>query len=106
MSQHTFNTEYNERPISILAGWDRPLQGCFMVIEYSDTEEYPDYMLYSNLDDKDSHPPTFDKFIGILDQYGIKVPAPMLEAINADIQCDRGNHQMDWTGHDIAEKDQ
>ncbi len=99
MSQHRFNTEYQQRPISVLAGWDRPLQGCFMVIEYLDSAAGE--MLYSNLDDVDSHPATFDQFLGVLAANGIRLPVDMLNAIQTDIEVDRGNHYQDWTGSPV-----
>ena len=101
MSQHRFNTEYQQRPICVLAGWDRPLQGCFMVIEYLDSDAGE--MLYSNLDDADSHPPSFAKFLGILAGHGIRLPDDMVHAIQTDIDVDRGNHCEDWTGSPVVD---
>lgn len=99
MTQHKYTTEYQHRPICVLAGWDRPLQGCFMVIEYLDRDAGE--MLYSNLDDVDSHPLSFDKFSRILARYGIRLPEDMLSAIEVDIEVDRGNHCRDWTGSPV-----
>lgn len=101
MSQHRFNTEHNGRPICVLAGWDRPLQGCFMIIEYLDSDAGE--MLYSNLDDVDSHPPSFAKFLRVLGGHGIRIPDDMAQAIKMDIEVDRGNHCEDWTGTPVDE---
>ena len=54
MSQHYFSTTYQDRPITVLAGWDRPLSQHFMVIEHDDADDDTsdkDIYLYSNLHD-------------------------------------------------------
>ncbi len=63
MSRHEYRTEYRGRPVCVVAGWDRPLQGCYMFIEYLDPATGS--MPYSNLDDEDSHPASFEKFLKI-----------------------------------------
>lgn len=94
MSQHSFETTYKGRPISIVAGWDKPLQGFYLFIELldatgDDDEEEEDYYLYSNLGDAElaayyGLPPTFDYFVNKLTSFGLKIPDRMYDEIMKD----------------------
>lgn len=72
-----------------------------MVIEYLDSGAGE--MLYSNLDDVDSHPHSFHKFNRILAGHSIRLPRDMANAIQADIEDDRGNLYRDWTNSPVEE---
>lgn len=76
-------------------GWDRPLQGFFMVIEF----DGEDQLLYSNLDDPvlaDSMGMslTMDHFVEQLDRLGITVPQSMLIVTRRDAATNAGNRVM------------
>jgi hypothetical protein len=99
--------------VEILMGWDRPLQGYFMVItrlDASSHEEAADdaseddveedlLLVYSNLDDPElavwgGLPPMVDHFRTKLGALGLQVPAAMLEAVERDGWLNVGNHQV------------
>ena len=96
MSQHTVTSFHEGQPVTILMGWDRALQGFFMVIEHQ-SREGP---LYSNLDDPGlvDHrglPPTIEPFARQLQTLQIEVPLAMLEAVELDGILDVGNRFVD-----------
>lgn len=86
MNQHYFETAAKDRELRILAGWDRPLQGFFLVIMDSDGE-----VLASNLELPESHPKDFGVFQQMLDEYGIVLPAEMVDEIIDDGASNMGN---------------
>ena len=95
MSQHVYKTMLNGQNIEILAGWDRPLHGFFLVIEnidHSDKTDEP--YLFSNLDMTESHPKSFDYFRNVLEQFGIRVPQEMIDEIIRDGAVNKGNKRV------------
>ena len=95
MSQHVFKTMLNGQKIEILAGWDRPLHGYFLVIEkigLRDRTAGP--YLFSNLDMEESHPKSFDYFRNVLDEFGIMVPLEMIDEIIRDGSANKGNKRV------------
>ncbi|WP_234498178.1 hypothetical protein [Vibrio maritimus] len=88
MSQHTF--EYGQ--YAILCGWDRPLQGYFLVIEDKDQDD----PIYSNLDEPNPHPNVFDPFEAVLKRFGIVLPDDMLSALYMDKIKNIGNSVTNW----------
>ncbi|PCD85645.1 hypothetical protein [Vibrio mediterranei] len=90
MSQHTF--EYGQ--YSILCGWDRPLQGYFLVIEDKDQNASID----SNLDEPTPHPKIFDPFETVLRRFGIILPDNILIALYMDKVKNIGNSITNWGG--------
>ena len=92
MSQHFFETQYNGKKVKVFAGWDRPLQGFFMMVEDLDASEgSDDPYIYNNLARKDSHPKTFEPFIHVLVDLGIIIPKEMIDEIVADGIANMGN---------------
>jgi hypothetical protein len=97
MSQHIFSTEYKGRSVSILMGWDRPLQGYFMVIEETDREGY----LYTNLDDPAVSsnyglPKSLDHFMRKLEEFALSIPERMAQEIKADALSNVGNRYVTY----------
>ncbi|HET9645425.1 MAG TPA: hypothetical protein VFP68_19180 [Burkholderiaceae bacterium] len=95
MSQHRFQTTYQGDPVSVLMGWDRPLQGFFLVIAAICRDGY----VYSNLEDRALRqcfglPPALDYFLGKLSEFGIEVPSRMIDEIKADADKDVGNRYV------------
>ncbi|HDY8067258.1 TPA: hypothetical protein RQK90_004309 [Vibrio vulnificus] len=88
MSQHTFDVS----SYHVLCGWDRPLQGYFLVIEH-DEHDAP---LYSNLYEAPSHPDTFDVFLVVLARFGLPVPDGLIEALEQDKRNNVGNQLTQW----------
>jgi hypothetical protein len=98
MSQHNFQTVYKNRPVNVLMGWDRPLAGFFLVIEYSDNQDKEEYA-YVNLDDEeiaawDGLPPDTNRFTSVLASMGIRVPQLMLDEIQKDAENNVGNRYV------------
>lgn len=92
MSQHYFDTTCAGEPVLVLMGWDRPLQGYFMVIESARRGKY----LYSNLADRAlarcaGLSRSLDYFVEKLRELGVSVPARMLSEIRADAGSNVGN---------------
>ncbi len=99
MSQHYFETKHREMPVTILMGWDRPLQGFFMVIESDRAGADDDDYIYSNLTDRELRsvrglPDSLDHFLAKLAEFGLSVPQQMLREIRADAAADVGNRQV------------
>jgi hypothetical protein len=99
MSQHLFSTQFDGKPVVVMMGWDRPLQGFFLVVEASDdeNEEY----VYTNLEDPAlipwmGLPPTIEPFLAKLRELGIVVPARMLEEVKADAMANTGNRYVTY----------
>jgi hypothetical protein len=76
-------------------GWDRPLQGYFMLIERANTK-VDGCHLYENLADPDlvhcmGLPNTVHHFLDVLEDLGLSVPATMLVEIGLDAANNVGN---------------
>jgi len=106
MSQHCFPTTCHGEPVFILMGWDRPLQGYFLVIKC----EHRDALLYSNLEDHELRqcmgmPRSLDHFLKRLSEFGVQVPSRMLNEIKADAKANVGNRYVvyDAAGHMTTE---
>lgn len=81
-------------PIKILMGWDRPLQGYFLVIQFLDRD---DNYLWSNLDHEDSHPKALDRFLQVLKDFGLEIPPPMIQEIKSDALNNVGNKTVTYS---------
>ena len=50
MSQHVFETTLDGKAVSVLLGWDRPLQQVFLVIdEVQEVDAVEERIVYSNI---------------------------------------------------------
>lgn len=99
MSQHLFPTTHAGRQVQVTMGWDRPLQGFFMLIEFQEAKD-GDY-LYLNLDDEslEKHgglPPTLEPFLSKLDELHIQVPEQMIAQVRADARTNTGNRYVSY----------
>lgn len=91
MSRHIVTTTYQNRPIEVVAGWDRPLQYYFLTIQFLDIPEENDDQpgfLYSNLDDSPQDLPYYQ---AITTHYQIALPATFWSSIEEDGRLNRGN---------------
>jgi hypothetical protein len=96
VSQHLFPAKYKDQAMTVLAGWDRPLQQFFMVIELdAPTDDMTDeeVYLYSNLFDPNSVRKDLDYFTEKLKEFGITLPNLMLDEIRKDCAQNIGNRQ-------------
>jgi hypothetical protein len=99
MSRHYFKTEYSGKPVEVLMGFDRPLNGFFMVIDYlveSEGEEEDGY-IFSNLWQNEPYPKTLRPYLEKLEELKISVPAEMIEEIKADGRLKAGNKSVRHT---------
>lgn len=96
MTQHTFvSTTKDGREVEVMAGWDRPLQGFFMVIEDTNEDSDEGY-IFSNFSVTPCHPKTFDVFETVLREQGIAFPNGLLDELNVDKELNLGNKSKDW----------
>jgi hypothetical protein len=96
MSQHFFTTTHEGRPVELLMGWDRPLQGFFMLVSRGDAGDDEVEYLYCNLDDHalvrcGGLPAAMDHFVVQLRALGIEVPPAMLAEVERDAEVNAGN---------------
>lgn len=96
MSRHYFQTTYAGKPAEVLMGFDRPLDGFFMIIDYLDEPEddNEDHYIYSNMREKNPHPPTLTPFLEKLAELDISIPAEMIQEIEIDGAFKTGNKNV------------
>lgn len=100
MSQHHYRTTTPDgTPVEILAGWDRPLQGFFLVVEDEREDEY----VYSNLDDPalascGGLPARLEYFQAKLAGLGLALPQAVWDEIRGDARANRGNRDVEYDG--------
>lgn len=106
MSQHFLQTSLPDgRPVKIQTGWDRPLQGYYLVVERLDASEDADddeIYLFSNLlhmPRGSSHPKTMLPFVDRLKQIGMALPISMLAELEDDRVTNAGNKAVIWSGN-------
>ena len=97
MSQHYFETHHKGFPITIMLGWDRPMQHFFLVIK-KPTEligdpnyVYDGEVLYSNLYDTNAFGHDLEYFGEVLRHFQIVVPASMFVQVLRDSLRNIGN---------------
>lgn len=105
MSQHCFPTTHQGHPVQLMLGWDRPLQGFFMVIERTgvDDDEEEDPFVYSNLYDVDLLPTRgyahdISYFQAKLNDLGLQVPERILQEVREDRAHNVGNRVVFYDG--------
>lgn len=108
MTQHYYETTCRGRPVGVVLGWDRPLHGFFMDVEYLDVLPDEEFA-YSSLHESSAkaHPRSLRPFLGVLHRLDITLPLAMLRAVQMDAEWDRGNGSTDWTRptrqlHDVS----
>lgn len=95
MSQHIFKTTRAGEPISVLLGWDRPLEYFFLVVEQLSVENNDEIYLYSNLDDPGAIDCSLDYFRQKLSELGISVPDSMFIEAESDRKHNVGNRLVE-----------
>lgn len=94
MSQYHYMLIHERKKTEVLMGWDRPLQGFFLVIDQGDDEP-----LWSNLYQEESHPKTLEPFIKELHSRGIKLPQAMVAEMEQDRLDNTGNKCVVYWGY-------
>ncbi len=105
MSRHYFDTFHKGFPITVLLGWDRPMDYFFLVIEkpaeLTDTtmKVESDDFLYSNLHEHDPFNHDLDYYRQVLRYFQIVVPDSMFIEVQRDFERYIGNrvvrHRID-----------
>jgi hypothetical protein len=94
MSRHSFTTKYQGQPVEIIAGWDRPFQAYFLLIQFLEvTEEI--YLYNDSLDDR-AEPKNWLFFEQKLIDFGLYVPVAMAQAVVDDGQTNAGNKNIQY----------
>lgn len=84
---------HENKKTEVLMGWDRPLQGFFLVIDQGGDEP-----LWSNLYQEVSHPKTLEPFLKELQSRGINLPSAMISEIEQDKNTNAGNKCIVYWG--------
>ncbi len=86
MSQHKYKTCLEKQEVTVLMGWDRPLQYFYLVIDANDSDP-----VWSNLDLRNPYQNDLTLYKKVLNQHGITVPEQMFSEILQDKELDVGN---------------
>ena len=104
MSQHYYETMLRGQAAIVTMGWDRPLQGFFLIIEVGAADEFEE-PFYSNLNDRNLRafgglPPTLGYFKTKLVELGLVVPDRVFKEVDEDGCANVGNRHVwyDQTG--------
>lgn len=97
MSQHHFKTSHKGFPITVMLGWDRPMQYFFLVIKkpaelVDETMQVEDDdFLYSNLHELDPFGHDLDYYREVLRHFQIIVPDSLFNEVENDAARNIGN---------------
>src|SRR3546814_13098438 len=100
MSRHYFNTFHKGSPISVILGWDRPMNYFFLVIEeQNNSADNPMTLdlLYSNLQESDPSNHDLDYYRAVLRHFQIDVPESMFIEVERDRERNTGNRHIGRT---------
>ena len=100
MSQYHYMLVHKGIATEVFMGWDRPLQGFFLVIDQGSDEP-----LWSNLYQEESHPETLEPFINELHSRGIELPLAMIEELEQDRLDNVGNKCVVYWGNNGEKRD-
>lgn len=92
---------HKEKKTEVFMGWDRPLQGFFLVIDQGGDEP-----LWSNLYQEESHPKTLEPFINELQSRGIELPLTMISEMEQDRVENVGNKCVVYWGNNGDKRSQ
>lgn len=97
MSQHTLNTTTKGGiAVKVIAGWDRPLAGYFLLVERIAPKTKDKPYLFNNLDHCVSHPKSFSEFDAVLTMLGVVLPDAMRKEVITDGLDNVGNKLVKW----------
>ena len=91
MSVHTFTTRHGGDEIVVTMGWDRPLQGYFMTITKTNSEDEEEHFLFNNLEQHITHPKDIEGYLFELAHRRINVPEQMTSEVIMDGVRNVGN---------------
>lgn len=97
MSRHHFDTTHKGFPVTVILGWDRPMDYFFLMI-HKPAELIDDTMLvedddflYSNLHEIDPFGHDLDYYREVLRRFQIVVPESMFIQVERDQELNTGN---------------
>ena len=101
MSRHSFKNIYQGQPVEIIAGWDKPLQAYFLLIQFLEVTE--EIYLYNDSLDYSLGQKNWVFFEQKLIDFGLYIPVAMAQAVVMDGQTNAGNRnvQYDTLGNEI-----
>ena len=92
MSQHYYHeTDPDGSCITVLLGWDRPLQYVFLVVTKASKDQKTEEMLYSNLDDPSSRGQDLVYYRNKVSDLGLSLPETMYTEVERDQANNTGN---------------
>ena len=94
MSQHFYKTNYQNRPVEVVMGWDRPLQEYFLWIRYLDKKQQS--FLWHNLDYDIALRYELNTFLNVLAGFNIQIPLAMIEDVQKDGEQNMGNKEKHY----------
>jgi hypothetical protein len=78
MSQHIFDARWDDVPVQIQIGWDRPLQRFYLVVSPYDADGELGDPVYSNLDEPQSRSQALDDFKKSISRLGVDLSPEMI----------------------------
>ncbi|EPB9494600.1 TPA: hypothetical protein L4Q76_001679 [Pseudomonas aeruginosa] len=101
MSRHYFGTSHRGFPVTVILGWDRPMNYFFLMIEKpaelidSSMEVEDEDFLYSNLHENDPFNHDLDYYREVLRHFQIVIPESMFIEVQCDLEGNVGNRVAD-----------
>jgi hypothetical protein len=102
MSRHYFATVHKGVPVTVILGWDRPMDYFFLMIQKSaelieDTMQVEDdEFLYSNLHETDPFGHDLAYYREVLRHFQIVVPESMFIQVERDREMNTGNRVTEY----------
>lgn len=102
MSRHYFDTSHKGFPVTVVLGWDRPLDYFFLTIQKpaeltDDAMQVEDEdFLYSNLHEIDPFGHDLDYYREVLRHFQIVVPESMFIQVQQDLEANAGNRLVKY----------
>ena len=85
MSKHMADATHEWRPVQVSVGWDRPLQGFYLLVEYVDlADDAESEYVFPNLSQSNPFPRSLDPCRDELQGLGISIPESMFEQAQLD----------------------
>lgn len=98
MSQHYYHdTDPDGSCITVLLGWDRPLQYVFLVVTKESKDRKTEEMTYSNLDDPSSRGQDLVYYRNKVSDLGLSLPETMYTQVEKDQANNIGNRIVQHT---------
>lgn len=102
MSQHQYSTrDENGVSITVIMGYDRPLDHYFLLVEVDGLDD----PIYCNLYDTGPFNRPLEYYRDKLDELGLSIPSGMFAAVERDRRENIGNKRVIWSDDGIKDVD-